>query len=155
MRNIYLNYFFDKIPVIEILWNEPHQQIGKFLSTPKQGFKWIISIFAAMRSPSSSREFNKWLPHYNNLLRWFPSLFPHLPLNCLLSAPQSAIAAKRKCRMIFWLVLDEIISIIHYWLLVSAPSSTHLWTSMIDSRRIFWKRKKMRRKMTEWNAQFW
>ena len=56
--------------------------------TQNKVFKWIISIFAAMRSPNSSREFNKWLPHYNNLLRWFPSLFPHLPLNCLLSATQ-------------------------------------------------------------------
>ena len=51
-----------------------------------QSVKWIISIFAAMRSTVQrrrqvpgipNREFNKWPPHYNNLPRWFSSLFPH------------------------------------------------------------------------------
>ena len=78
-------YFFIRILFFKILFID-FKIYMKY--TQNKVFKWIISIFAAMRSPNSSREFNKWLPHYNNLLRWFPSLFPHLPLNCLLSATQ-------------------------------------------------------------------
>ena len=43
---------------------------------------WLWLAPARLSSSSSSgipnREFNKWLAHYNNLPRWFSSLFPHL-----------------------------------------------------------------------------